>query len=329
MRVLVVDGKPVRCEVTRHHLRRLGLQVEVAHTVSEAAELLTAEADRGTRGTRGSRDSRGSIAANIDMIFVDKDAWGLGTGMNFRCLLAESAVESHLSYQNSRTSYQYRSTAGRLPAWISMKKMVLVATSMNDLELGMVKTSGFVDTVIRKPLRASLVAACLQQILGVGDGGNQGQESRDGVNSLQNLLSGKKILVVDDNPVNRKVAAGALNKYGAQVECVHSGRAAIQKLKPPHNFDACFMDVQMPEMDGFQATGLIRKAEATAADMWIAAGLSTIGCRFHVPILAMTADVIQATSEECKRCGMDGYVAKPFDEHQLYQAVATHFIQAI
>lgn len=78
----------------------------------------------------------------------------------------------------------------------------------------------------------------------------------------------------------------------------------------------------------FQATGLIRKAEAAAEDLWLAAGLSTIGCRFHVPILAMTADVIQATSEECKRCGMDGYVAKPFDEHQLYQAVAMHFIQA-
>lgn len=188
------------------------------------------------------------------MIFVDKDAWGPGTGMKFRSLLAERAMECHLSYQNLRTSYQYRSTAGRLPIGFpvhSMRKMVLVATSMTDMELGVVKASGFVDTVIYKPLRASLVAACLTQILGVGDGGNQGQELQVGVNSLQNLLSGKKILVVDDNPVNRKVAAGALNKYGAQVECVQSGRAAIQKLKPPHNFDACFMDVQMPEMDGY------------------------------------------------------------------------------
>lgn len=191
-----------------------------------------------------------STAAEIDMIFVDKDAWGPGTGMNFRCLLAESVMECQSSYQNLRSSYQYRSTAGRLPIGFPVKKMVLVATSMNDVELGMVKASGFVDKIM-KPLRASLVAACLQLILGVGDGGDPGQVSRNGVNSLQYLLSGKKILVVDDNPVNRKVAAGALNKYGAQVECVHSGRAAIQKLKPPHNFDACFMDVQMPEMDGY------------------------------------------------------------------------------
>ncbi|XP_073390792.1 probable histidine kinase 6 [Physcomitrium patens] len=328
MRVLVVDGRQVRCEVTRHHLKRLGLQVEVAHSVPEAAELLTTVVNRGSRGTR---NSRGSISADIEMIFVDKDAWGPGTGMNFRSLLSECYMESPSSYHNARASYQYRLTAGRLPIGFqvhSMQKMVLVATSMNGLELEMVKASGFVDTVIRKPLRASLVAACLKQILGVGDGRDPGQELRGGVNSLQNLLSGKRILVVDDNPVNRKVAAGALNKYGAQVECVHSGRAAIQKLKPPHNFDACFMDVQMPEMDGFQATGLIRKAETLAADQWLAAGLPTFGVRFHVPILAMTADVIQATSEECMRCGMDGYVAKPFDEHQLYQAVAKHFFQA-
>nr|AIE17467.1 CHASE-domain containing histidine kinase 1 [Physcomitrium patens] len=325
MRVLVVDGRKVRCEVTRHHLKRLGLQVEVAHTVSEAAEILSTVADQGTCSSRG---SRGSLAGNIEMIFVDKDAWGPGTGMNFRSLLGESAI-GHLGYQSSRTSYQYR-TSGRIPFGYpviqSMKRMVLVATSMTDMELGMVKASGFVDTVVRKPLRASLIAACLKQILGVGDRSrDQEQELRSGVTSLQTLLYGKRILVVDDNPVNRKVAAGALHKYGAQVECVYSGRAAIQKLKPPHNFDACFMDVQMPEMDGFEATGLIRKAEAAAAERGQAAGLPTFKRRLHVPILAMTADVIQATSEECMRCGMDGYVAKPFDEHQLYQAVAKHF----
>ncbi len=53
-----------------------------------------------------------------------------------------------------------------------------------------------------------------------------------------------------DNAVNRIVAAGALKKYGAIVTCVDSGKEAISRLQPPHKFDACFMDVQMPEMDG-------------------------------------------------------------------------------
>lgn len=327
MRVLVVDGRKVRCEVTRHHLQRLGLRVEVAHTPGEAAELLTTTVDR---GNRGSRDSQRSFATDIELIFVDKDAWGPGTWVNFRSLLTESFIGQLSHNQSGLTSYQYRSAAGRLPNGYptlnSMKKMVLVATSMNEMELSVVKASGFVDTVVRKPLRASLVAASLEEILGVGDGGrDQGQNLQGGINSLQNLLTGKRILVVDDNPVNRKVAAGALNKYGAQVDCVNSGRAAIQSLKPPHNYDACFMDVQMPEMDGFEATRLIRKAEAAAVDNWQAGRFSSFGRRLHVPILAMTADVIQATSEECMRCGMDGYVAKPFDEHHLYQAVAKHF----
>lgn len=83
------------------------------------------------------------------------------------------------------------------------------------------------------------------------------------------------------------------------------------------NFEMC--------CPSFEATRLIRKAEAAAVDNWQAGRFSSFGRRLHVPILAMTADVIQATSEECMRCGMDGYVAKPFDEHHLYQAVAKHF----
>ncbi|CAL5394745.1 unnamed protein product [Camellia sinensis] len=78
------------------------------------------------------------------------------------------------------------------------------------------------------------------------------------------MLCGKKILVVDDNRVNRRVAAGALKKFGADVECAESGKAALALLELPHNFDACFMDIQMPEMDDFQATRHIRKMEKEA-----------------------------------------------------------------
>lgn len=69
--------------------------------------------------------------------------------------------------------------------------------------------------------------------------------------ALRNLLQGRKILVVDDNNVNLKVAAGALKKYGANVVCENGGSKAISLLKPPHQFDACFMDIQMPVMDGY------------------------------------------------------------------------------
>lgn len=112
------------------------------------------------------------------------------------------------------------------------------------------RSLGYVPMIITKPLRASMLAASLQRAMGVGNKSN----CRNGelpLVSLHNLLHGKHILVVDDNLVNQKVAAGALKKYGAQVTCAESGKIAITMLNPPHNFDACFMDIQMPEMDGY------------------------------------------------------------------------------
>lgn len=131
-----------------------------------------------------------------------------------------------------------------------LPKMILLATNISDAEFDNAKSAGFADTVIMKPLRASMVAACLQQVLGIGKKRQQGKDNSNG-SFLQSLLFGKKILVVDDNRVNRRVAAGALKKFGADVECAESGKAALALLKLPHNFDACFMDIQMPEMDGY------------------------------------------------------------------------------
>jgi histidine kinase 2/3/4 (cytokinin receptor) len=95
-----------------------------------------------------------------------------------------------------------------------------------------------------------MLAASLQRAMGVGNKGNPRNGEHQAL-SLNHLLSGRKILIVDDNSVNRTVAAGALKKYGAGVVCVSSGIEAITMLTPPHEFDACFMDIQMPEMDGY------------------------------------------------------------------------------
>ncbi|CAH8299349.1 unnamed protein product [Eruca vesicaria subsp. sativa] len=182
--------------------------------------------------------------------------------------------------------------------------------------------------LIVKPLRASMLAATLQRGLGIGNSETSQQKGPPAL-ILRNLLLGRKILIVDDNNVNLRVAAGALKKYGADVVCAESGVKAISLLKPPHEFDACFMDIQMPEMDGFEATRRIRDMEEemnernkTGESLTVEESNRT---RWHLPVLAMTADVIQATHEECLKCGMDGYVSKPFEAEQLYREVSRFF----
>ncbi|KAM7461273.1 hypothetical protein LguiA_029394 [Lonicera macranthoides] len=179
----------------------------------------------------------------------------------------------------------------------------------NDLE-----SAGLVANVLAKPLHLSALISCFQDTLRIG---TKRQVKRGESSTLRILLRGKQILVVDDNMVNRRVVEDALKKYGAIVTCLDSGKAALRMLNPPHSFDACFMDLQMPEMDGFKATRQIHSLESKFNLLNEA--------HWHTPILAMTANVIQVTNEECSKCGMDGYVAKPFQEEQLYFAATPFF----
>ncbi|CAI9754490.1 unnamed protein product [Fraxinus pennsylvanica] len=173
----------------------------------------------------------------------------------------------------------------------------------------------------------SALAITFQEATGFGKTGHNTKAKRS---TIRTLLKDKQILVVDDNAVNRRVAEGALKKYGAVVTCAEGGMLAVGLLKPPHKFDACFMDLQMPGMDGFEATRQIRSLECEYNEKIdsgeVSVDMSENLAHWHTPILAMTADVIQATNEELVDCGMDDYVSKPFDEGQLrYLAATTDF----
>lgn len=156
------------------------------------------------------------------MVLIENDAWNK----------KDFAVLDELLTSSKETS-------ARVP------KFLLLATSPTLIESSEMKSSGLIDEVVIKPLRMSVLICCFQETL-VSGKKRQPRKRRN----LGHLIREKRILVVDDNLVNRRVAEGALKKYGAIVTCVESGKAALAMLKPPHNFDACFMDLQMPEMDG-------------------------------------------------------------------------------
>ena len=104
------------------------------------------------------------------------------------------------------------------------------------------------------------------------------------------------ILLAEDNHVSRLVAVKLLNKRGHSVRVVSDGNQAIRVFQE-EPFDVILMDVQMPELDGYEATAEIRKLEA--------------GKGTRVPIIALTAHAISGIRETCIEAGMDGYVSKP------------------
>jgi CheY-like chemotaxis protein/HPt (histidine-containing phosphotransfer) domain-containing protein len=115
-------------------------------------------------------------------------------------------------------------------------------------------------------------------------------------------ITGTRILLADDNPVNREVAVCMLEQLGCQVVAVEHGRDAVAKTECAR-FDLVLMDCQMPEMDGFSASKAIRDGEQRTGR--------------HVPIVALTAHAIDGDRELCLASGMDDYMTKPFTQGEL------------
>jgi CheY-like chemotaxis protein len=116
-----------------------------------------------------------------------------------------------------------------------------------------------------------------------------------------------EVLLADDNPVNQMTATTMLEKLGHTVVLANNGREAVAKVNEK-KFDIVFMDVQMPEMDGFAASGEIRQREE--------------GTGRHVPIIAMTAHAMKGDKEKCLQAGMDDYIAKPIRRKELAEVIA-------
>ncbi|NJN46985.1 MAG: response regulator [Candidatus Competibacteraceae bacterium] len=111
------------------------------------------------------------------------------------------------------------------------------------------------------------------------------------------------VLVAEDNPVNQTVVAEMLQELGCRVDIVANGSEAVEAIKQ-HSYDLILMDVQMPELDGYQATAIIRDQEKVADTA-------------PIPIIAVTANALSGSQEECLAAGMNDYISKPFRQSQL------------
>jgi two-component system, sensor histidine kinase and response regulator len=127
---------------------------------------------------------------------------------------------------------------------------------------------------------------------------------------LSAQAEGLNILVAEDNPINQRVASQMLHRAGHRVTMLDNGREVLDAVQR-QTFDLLLLDIQMPELDGWEATRLLREAEAEQN-------------RPRLPIIAMTAHAMPGDRERCLAAGMDGYLAKPIDVAQLDELLSDH-----
>jgi CheY-like chemotaxis protein len=160
-----------------------------------------------------------------------------------------------------------------------------------------------VDGFLHKPLRHTTLLTRLAELFGgmVEDGLAAPSAPAEQAMPARRL----RILVAEDNQVNQQVATGLITKLGHRVDIAANGREAVEAIcNLP--YDLILMDVQMPEMDGFEATAAIRRLNGGRAD---------------VPIIAMTANAMEGDPQKCLDAGMDDYIAKPVDRRKLANAI--------
>jgi CheY-like chemotaxis protein len=126
--------------------------------------------------------------------------------------------------------------------------------------------------------------------------------------STDTMLTNLNVLLVEDHPVNQKLAIALLNKWGHQVTLAADGQRAVA-LFPSQQWDVVLMDMQMPVMGGLEATRHIRTLEVGP---------------LRTPIVALTANAMDSDRESCRLAGMDGFLAKPFSSSALQAALTTH-----
>jgi PAS domain S-box-containing protein len=164
-----------------------------------------------------------------------------------------------------------------------------------------------VDAYLAKPVKHSDLLDTLASLVGVSTRRERAQPTaRRATRTPRRPL---RILVAEDNPVNRKLVTTLLRKRGHTVKAVENGREAVASIQPggTRGFDVVIMDVQMPEMSGFEATQAIRARE-NPTDR-------------RLPIVALTAHAMQGDRARCLEAGMDGYLSKPIDVDELVATV--------
>jgi len=267
---LILEREGEASAVLRRHLTQLGMQVDLASSLAELS----------TRLQKGPRPE-----TSYDVLLAARSMMGPDV------VRAVAALTTTCERVGTRLILM---TAGRRP------------------DAGRTVYGPGVSGVLPKPLVASEVQHVLADVL--GGRRPRGRPRASGTAAQKRVPAaapgkvgeGLRILVAEDNPVNVLVVSKTLERRGFEVVCAHNGREAVEAVGNS-NFDCVLMDVQMPEMDGLQATAAIREGERESGG--------------HLPIIALTAHAMDGDRDRCLAAGMDGYTTKPIVPDQLVRAI--------
>ncbi|MCL2089467.1 MAG: response regulator [Oscillospiraceae bacterium] len=162
--------------------------------------------------------------------------------------------------------------------------------------------SAGVDKYLLKPLFSSMIIDCVNECIGADN-----RQNADLENTMDEF-NGKRMLLAEDVEINREILTVLLKDTGITIDCAENGKDALDMIeKNPHKYDIIFMDVQMPKMNGIEATKRIRTLPALSGS--------------NLPIVAMTANIFKNEIEECLAAGMNDHLGKPLDIEKVLETL--------
>jgi two-component system sensor histidine kinase/response regulator len=183
----------------------------------------------------------------------------------------------------------------------------LILQSTRDEHDAITEDADVFAAILTKPLRRSQILACVTRVMapqsGAAPDAAPATAGTPAAAPPTDRAAAPRILLVEDNPVNREVAVAMLENLGCAIDTAENGRVAVEAVNAG-TYDAVLMDCQMPTMDGLTATSEIRQREQTSDAP-------------RLPIIALTANAMEGDRERCLAAGMDDFLSKPFTQQQL------------
>ncbi|MGC8658589.1 MAG: response regulator, partial [Desulfomonilaceae bacterium] len=247
--------------------------------------------------------------------------WGMSVALAENALQAFGMMKEHASrgapfkialidcMMPGLDGLQLTSMIRHAPELIGTKLVILSSASQIGTPENEAKSG--IDAWLVKPVKRSELQKCLLTVLSEAEP-TATLDGEDKFETISEPVKEKKlnILIAEDNAINRTFALRLLEKAGHQVKCAENGLEALN-LVEKEKFDLILMDVSMPELDGYEATRKIRKAEEQTGS--------------HITIIAMTAHALKEDRGRCLAAGMDDYISKPVNIKELFEKIDFYF----